>query len=78
MIDGNTAAALGAIYGGVSFAAWYPITPASSLADALNEYLPRLRNDPRRQAHLRRRPGRGRAGGASAWRSAPAGPGRAP
>ncbi len=30
MIDGNTAAALGAIYGGVSFAAWYPITPATS------------------------------------------------
>jgi 2-oxoglutarate ferredoxin oxidoreductase subunit alpha len=43
MIDGNTAAALGAIYGGVSFAAWYPITPATSLADALNHYLPQLR-----------------------------------
>jgi 2-oxoglutarate ferredoxin oxidoreductase subunit alpha len=46
MIDGNTAAALGAIYGGVTFAAWYPITPATSVADALNEYLPRLRVDP--------------------------------
>jgi 2-oxoglutarate ferredoxin oxidoreductase subunit alpha len=46
MIDGNTAAALGAIYGGVSFAAWYPITPATSLADALNHYLPELRTDP--------------------------------
>ncbi len=46
MVDGNTAAALGAIYGGVSFAAWYPITPATSLADALNEYLPKLRIDP--------------------------------
>jgi len=43
LIDGNTAAALGSIYGGVSFAAWYPITPASSLADALEEYLPQLR-----------------------------------
>ena len=43
MIDGNTAAALGAIYGGVSFAAWYPITPATSLADALDFYLPQLR-----------------------------------
>jgi len=43
MADGNTAAALGAIYGGVQFAAWYPITPASSLAEALNEYLPMLR-----------------------------------
>ncbi|MEP7358153.1 MAG: 2-oxoacid:acceptor oxidoreductase subunit alpha [Anaerolineales bacterium] len=46
MIDGNTAGALGAIYGGVSFAAWYPITPATSLADALNAYLPQLRTDP--------------------------------
>ncbi len=46
LIDGNTAAGLGAIYGGVSVAAWYPITPATSIADALNEYLPRLRRDP--------------------------------
>ncbi len=44
MADGNTAAALGAIFGGVQFAAWYPITPASSLAEALNEYLPQLRS----------------------------------
>lgn len=46
MSDGNTAAALGAIYGGVQFAAWYPITPASSLAEKLVEYLPMLRKDP--------------------------------
>jgi len=46
MADGNTAGALGSIYGGVQFAAWYPITPASSLAEALNEYLPQLRKDP--------------------------------
>jgi 2-oxoglutarate ferredoxin oxidoreductase subunit alpha len=46
LIDGNTAAGLGAIYGGVSFASWYPITPASSLADALTTHLPRLRKDP--------------------------------
>jgi 2-oxoglutarate ferredoxin oxidoreductase subunit alpha len=46
MADGNTAAALGAIYGGVQFAAWYPITPASSLAESLIEYLPVLRKDP--------------------------------
>lgn len=46
LVDGNTAAALGAIYGGVSFAAWYPITPASSLAEGLQEYLPQLRRDP--------------------------------
>ncbi len=45
LIDGNTAAALGAIFGGVSFVAWYPITPATSLADALNEYLPAYRAD---------------------------------
>lgn len=46
MIDGNTAAGLGAIYGGVTFAAWYPITPATGVADALNEFLPQLRIDP--------------------------------
>jgi 2-oxoglutarate ferredoxin oxidoreductase subunit alpha len=45
LLDGNTAAAFGAIYGGVSFAAWYPITPASSLADALQSYLPHLRRE---------------------------------
>ena len=43
MADGNTAAAVGSIFGGVQFAAWYPITPASSLAEALNDYLPLLR-----------------------------------
>lgn len=43
MADGNTAAAIGSIYGGVQFAAWYPITPASSLAEELLEYLPQLR-----------------------------------
>ena len=43
MSDGNTAAAIGSIFGGVQFAAWYPITPASSLAEALNDYLPMLR-----------------------------------
>ncbi len=46
MADGNTAAALGAIYGGVQFVSWYPITPASSLAEQLHEYLPVLRKDP--------------------------------
>jgi 2-oxoglutarate ferredoxin oxidoreductase subunit alpha len=43
MADGNTAAALGAIYGGLQFAAWYPITPASTLAESLNIFLPQLR-----------------------------------
>ncbi len=46
MADGNTAGALGAIYGGVQFAAWYPITPATSLAESLNVYLPQLRKTP--------------------------------
>jgi len=43
MADGNTAGALGSIFGGVQFAGWYPITPASSLAESLNDYLPVLR-----------------------------------
>lgn len=43
MADGNTAAALGSIYGGVQFVGWYPITPASSLAESMNEFLPQLR-----------------------------------
>lgn len=43
MADGNTAAAIGSVYGGVQFVAWYPITPATSLAEGLNEYLPMLR-----------------------------------
>jgi 2-oxoglutarate/2-oxoacid ferredoxin oxidoreductase subunit alpha len=46
LADGNTAAALGALYGGVQFVAWYPITPASSLAESVNQYLPELRKDP--------------------------------
>ena len=41
--EGNTAAALGAIYGGASVICWYPITPSSSLAEAMEYYLPRLR-----------------------------------
>jgi 2-oxoglutarate ferredoxin oxidoreductase subunit alpha len=45
MSDGNTAAALGSIFGGVQFTAWYPITPASSLAESLHEYIPEFRTD---------------------------------
>src|SRR5260221_344522 len=33
-IEGNSAAALGCVYGGATVAAWYPITPSSSLAEA--------------------------------------------
>ena len=43
LVDGNRAAALGAIFGGVTVVAWYPITPSSSIADALSKYLPKLR-----------------------------------
>lgn len=46
MTDGNTAAALGSLYGGLQFCAWYPITPASSLAESVVEYIPMLRKDP--------------------------------
>ncbi len=46
MITGNEAAALGSVFGGVSVAAWYPITPSTSVIDALNGYLKQLRHDP--------------------------------
>lgn len=46
MADGNTAAALGSIYGGVQFVGWYPITPASSLAEEMNNHLPKFRKHP--------------------------------
>ena len=46
LIDGNSAAGIGALYGGVTFVSWYPITPSSSLADAINAYAPELRKDP--------------------------------
>jgi 2-oxoglutarate/2-oxoacid ferredoxin oxidoreductase subunit alpha len=45
-IEGNSAAALGAVYGGATVCAWYPITPSSSLADAFTSHCRRLRIDP--------------------------------
>src|SRR5436190_1918862 len=45
-IEGNSAAALGAVYGGATVCAWYPITPSSSLADAFTGYCRKLRVDP--------------------------------
>ena len=45
-IDGNSAAALGCVYGGATVAAWYPITPSSSLAEAFSRYCQKLRVDP--------------------------------
>jgi 2-oxoglutarate ferredoxin oxidoreductase subunit alpha len=46
LVEGNTAAALGALFGGVTVATWYPITPSSSLVEALIGYLERYRRDP--------------------------------
>jgi 2-oxoglutarate ferredoxin oxidoreductase subunit alpha len=45
-IEGNSAAALGAVYGGATVCAWYPITPSSSLADAFTSHCAKLRIDP--------------------------------
>ena len=46
LIEGNEAAALGAVFGGVSVLTWYPITPSSSLAEAAEGFLKQLRRDP--------------------------------
>ncbi len=43
LINGNSAAAMGSVFGGFSVAAWYPITPSTSLIDALGEYAAELR-----------------------------------
>jgi 2-oxoglutarate ferredoxin oxidoreductase subunit alpha len=45
-VDGNTAAALGCVYGGATVAAWYPITPSSSLAEAFSRHCRKYRADP--------------------------------
>src|ERR1700724_2451756 len=44
-IEGNSAAALGAVYGGATVCAWYPITPSSSLAEAFTRHCSRMRVD---------------------------------
>src|SRR5689334_20513501 len=46
LIDGNSAAALGAVYAGATVGAWYPITPSTSLMEAFKEYCERFRIDP--------------------------------
>jgi len=46
LIDGNTAAALGCVYAGATVAAWYPITPSTSLMDAFRSFCARYRRDP--------------------------------
>ncbi|MBT9457893.1 MAG: 2-oxoacid:acceptor oxidoreductase subunit alpha [Burkholderiaceae bacterium] len=44
-VDGNSAAALGCVYGGATVAAWYPITPSSSVAEAFQKYCAKYRVD---------------------------------
>jgi 2-oxoglutarate/2-oxoacid ferredoxin oxidoreductase subunit alpha len=44
-IEGNNAAALGAVYGGATVCAWYPITPSSSVAEAFQSHCTKLRTD---------------------------------
>jgi 2-oxoglutarate/2-oxoacid ferredoxin oxidoreductase subunit alpha len=45
-VDGNSAAALGCVYGGATVAAWYPITPSSSVPEAFQKYCDKFRVDP--------------------------------
>jgi len=45
-VEGNSAAALGAVYGGATVCAWYPITPSTSLAEAFTGYCEDFRTDP--------------------------------
>lgn len=45
MVDGNTASAIGAIYAGATVAAWYPITPSTSVISAFEKYCKKLRKD---------------------------------
>ncbi|PYR73568.1 MAG: 2-oxoacid:acceptor oxidoreductase subunit alpha [Acidobacteria bacterium] len=46
LIEGNSAAAIGCMMAGVTFVGWYPITPSSSLCEALIDYLKKYRKDP--------------------------------
>ena len=45
LVDGNAAAALGALMAGVTVVTWYPITPSSSLCETLIDYLRKYRID---------------------------------
>jgi len=46
IIDGNSAAALGCLYAGATVAAWYPITPSTSVMDAFKSFCDKLRVEP--------------------------------
>ena len=45
-IEGNSASALGAVYGGATVCAWYPITPSSSVAEAFDKHCRKFRREP--------------------------------
>ncbi|MBL8307136.1 MAG: 2-oxoacid:acceptor oxidoreductase subunit alpha [Rubrivivax sp.] len=49
--DGNSAAALGCLYGGATVCAWYPITPSSSVPEAFQKYCDKFRVDPATGTH---------------------------
>ncbi len=46
LMDGNSAAALGAVYAGATVGAWYPITPATSLMEMFTAFCHEFRTDP--------------------------------
>jgi 2-oxoglutarate ferredoxin oxidoreductase subunit alpha len=46
LVDGNTACGLGAVYGGATVMAWYPITPSTSVAEAFEKFAAKYRIDP--------------------------------
>ena len=45
LVDGNTACGLGAVFGGATVMAWYPITPSTSVAEAFEKYCKQYRKD---------------------------------
>ena len=51
LIDGNTATALGCVYAGATVAAWYPITPSTSVMDAFKRFCDKYRKDPETGAY---------------------------
>ena len=50
-IDGNSAAGLGALYGGATVCAWYPITPSTSVVESFMKYAGKYRKDPQTGAN---------------------------
>ncbi len=50
-VDGNSALGLGCVYGGATVAAWYPITPSSSVPEAFQKYCDKFRIDPENGQH---------------------------